>query len=116
MKITRKQLRQIIKEVAGPWLVGGYSKFQSDMNEYLDSSGWEPGVLYFWNDEDIIVILPDDDDNRSEQERAWELQSTIDIGSDQKRWNAPTMSPSVVELDNGSWAVRLNAQMTQDRY
>lgn len=122
MKITRNQLKQLIKEVmlteadAPPWLgTTGYSRFQSDMNEYLDESGWEPGVLYFWNDEDVIVILPDDDDDRSEQERADELLTIIDIGSSEKLWNAPQMSTSVVELEDGSWAIKLNAQMTQDR-
>ena len=99
---------------ADAWLKDGYSRFQSDMNDFLDESSWEPGVLYYWNDEDIIVILPDDD-GRSEQERAHELLSIINFGSSEKRWNAPDMNPTVVELENGDWAIKLNAQMTQDR-
>jgi hypothetical protein len=96
------------------------------MNEYLKGSGWLPGVSYHWpitsrrdqpimRDQDIIVILSDDEDSQSDHERAHELQSILDIGSDQKRWNAPEMNPAVVELEDGSWAIKLNAQMTQDR-
>jgi len=132
MKITRSQLKKLIKEVmlnepdAPSLFDSGYSMFQSDMNEYLKGAGWWLGMSYDWpitsrrdqtivRDQDIIVILPDDDDDRSDHERAHELQSIIDIGSDQKRWNAPPMSPSVVELEDGRWAIKLNAQMMQDR-
>jgi len=132
MKITRSQLKNLIKEAmladtpAPPWFDSGYSKFQSDMNEYLKGAGWWLGMSYDWpitsrrdqtivRDQDIIVILPDDDDDRSDHERAHELQSIIDIGAEQRRWDAPAMNPAVVELEDGSWAIKLNAQMTQDR-
>jgi hypothetical protein len=114
MKITRSQLKDIIKEAmltpadAPPWFDSGYSKFQSDLNDFLDSSGYEPGVWYYWNDEDTLVMLGGHED-------AHEIQSVLDIGTEQNRWEAPAMNPAVVELDNGSWAVKLNAQMTQDR-
>ena len=51
------------------------------------------------------------------EEDANEIQSVLDVGSDpdQKRWNAPEMNTAVVELENGQWAIKLNAQMTQDR-
>jgi hypothetical protein len=114
MKITRKQLKRIIKEVmlndpgSPPWIPDGYSKFQSDLNDFLDSSGYEPGVWYYWNDEDILVMLGGAED-------AYEIQSALDVGADQNRWAAPAMNTAVVELENGRWAIKLNAQMTQDR-
>jgi|1_EtaG_2_1085319.scaffolds.fasta_scaffold02160_3 hypothetical protein len=94
---------------APPWLRAGYSKFQSDMNDFLDASGYEPGVWYYWENEDIIVALGGEQD-------AQELSSVLDIGAEQKRWNSPEMNPAVVELEDGNWAVKLNAQMSQDRW
>jgi len=118
MRITRSQLRKLICEAtsfqdvqqadAPPWFDSGYSKFQSNLNDFLDSAGYEPGVWYYWNDEDTLVMLGGEED-------AIEIQLVLDIGSDQKRWNSPEMKPSVTELENGSWAIKLNAQMTQDR-
>ena len=114
MKITRAQLKNLIKEVmltesdAPPWFDSGYSKFQSELNDFLDSSGYEPGVWYYWHDEDILVMLGGKED-------ATEIQTTLNIGADQDRWNSPQMNPSVVELESGEWAIKLNAQMTQDR-
>jgi hypothetical protein len=114
MKITRSQLKNLIKEAmladtpAPPWFDSGYSKFQSDLNDFLDSSGYEPGVWYYWNDEDTLVMLGDHED-------VHEIQSVLDIGAEQRRWDAPAMNPAVVELEDGSWAIKLNAQMTQDR-
>lgn len=114
MKITRTQLKNLIKDVmiaesvAPPWFDSGYSKFQSELNDFLDSSGYEPGVWYYWHDEDILVMLGGEDD-------ANEIQSVLEVGLDQNRWNSPHMNPSVVELESGEWAIKLNAQMTQDR-
>jgi hypothetical protein len=48
-------------------------------------------------------------------EDAHEIQSVLDIGTEQNRWAAPEMNPAVVELEYGSWAIKLNAQMMQDR-
>jgi hypothetical protein len=95
-------------ESAPPWFDSGYSKFQSDINDFLDTSGYEPGVWYFWENEDIIVALGGEQD-------AQEIASVLDVGAAQKRWSSPYMNPSVVELEDGNWAIKLNAQMTQDR-
>ena len=95
---------------APPWFDSGYSKFQSNLNDFLDSSGYEPGVWYFWNDEDTLVMLGGAKD-------AKDIRDRLDQAIDMKLLNtgSSTMNPYVVELDNGSWAIKLNAQMTQDR-
>lgn len=113
MKITRNQLRQLIKEVmdAPPWFEEGYSKFQNAVNDFLDSAGYEPGVWYYWEDEDTLVMLGGEAD-------ANEIQSRLDVAIDMEilSTGSPTINPSAVELEDGNWAIKLNAQMTQDRH
>ena len=85
----------------------GYSKFQSAVNDFLDSAGYEPGVWYFWKDEDTLVALGNPEDA---SEMAAQLShAPSGIGG------SPYLSPAAVELEDGSWAIKLNAQMTQDR-
>lgn len=128
MKITYKQLRRLVEgavfgmpqfddenveedlhDSPDDGLDSGGSKFQSDLNEFLDSSGYEPGVWYYWYDEDTLAMLGDKED-------AIEIQSVLEIGEEQSRWNSPGMNPAVVWSDIiHGWAVELNAQMTQDR-
>ena len=112
MKITHSQLLQLIQEAtsfqdvqqadAPPWFDSGYSKFQSNLNDFLDSAGYEPGVWYYWYDEDILVMLGDKED-------------AIAIAEKLKTWTGTRINASVVALEDGSWAIKLNAQMTQDR-
>ena len=117
MKITRKQLKNLIKEVMltepeteapPPWFGDdGYSNFQIDLNNFLENDPDEekrfvPGLWYYWDDEDVLVMLGDEGD-------------AITIAEKLKMWTGARINTSVVEREDGNWAIKLNAQMTQDR-
>ena len=115
MKITRKQLKNLIKEVmltepetkAPPWFDRGYSNFQVDLSDFLENDPDEEkrfvsGIWYYWHDDDILVMLGDKED-------------AIAIAEKLKMWTGTRINPSVVEREDGNWAIKLNAQMTQDR-
>ena len=84
----------------------GYSKFQSAVNDFLDSAGYEPGVWYFWDNEDMLIILGNPED-------AHDIAAQLHVAPE-GIGGAPSISPSPVELEDGAWAVKLNAQMEQD--
>jgi hypothetical protein len=114
MKITRTHLKRLIREVmvneAFTSATEETSKFQSTLNDFLDSSGIEPGVGFYWNDEDTLVV-------RGSETDASDIQTRISMGLEMEILNtgSSTMNPAVVELEDGNWAIKLNAQMTQDR-
>lgn len=115
MKITRQQLKELIKEAMYnnnnyDYLVeseSGYSMFQNDVNDFLDSAGYEPAVWYYWGDEDTLITLGGESD-------AKEISNRLAIASDNEL--LPNMNPSPFELEDGNWAVKLRAQMMQDRF
>ena len=89
----------------------GFSMFQSEVNEYLDGHGYEPGVWYFWDDEDTIIMLGSEKD-------ADEILHTLDMAKDMGVHWASEMRPRKTMAREGrfgdAWAIELRAQMMQD--